>query len=133
MFLLDTMAVSEFEGPEVNPGLAEWFSTVDWDDLYISVITVAELQSGILHLPNGAKRQRLEAWFDLLCDRFETRILPVSKDIAQRYADVQVRRGPLPIFDTLIGATALVNRLTVVTRNIADVGRTGARIVDPWT
>ena len=66
MFLLDTMAVSELDQPRPNPGVVEWFSNVDWNDLFLSVISVAEIWQGIALLPAGKKRRSLEASFDLI-------------------------------------------------------------------
>jgi len=133
MFLLDTAAVSELDRPRTNPGLIFWFSSVEWNDLYLSVITVAEIWQGIARLPSGRKRRFLEASFDLIRERFPGRILPIDFAIAVQYGDIQAKAGPLPALDTLIGATAIVNRLTVITRNTPDISRTGARIHDPWT
>ena len=132
MFLLDTVTISELERLNVNAGVAAWVSSVEWEDLFLSAVTVAELWQGIVRLPNGKKRRELEANFDLLADRFQGRILPIDVAVACRYAELQ-GRNPLPVLDTFIGATALVHRLTVVTRNTADIGRTGALILDPWT
>jgi len=64
MFLLDTMAVSELDRPSPNPGVIAWFSTAEWSDLYLSVITVGEIWQGIAQLPAGKKRRSLEASFD---------------------------------------------------------------------
>jgi len=126
------MAVSELDQPRPNPGVVEWFSNVDWNDLFLSVISVAEIWQGIALLPAGKKRRSLEASFALIPDRFPGRILNVNFAVGVKYGELQARAGPLPVLDTLIGATALVNRLTVITRNIADIARTGALIHDPW-
>jgi predicted nucleic acid-binding protein len=132
MFLLDTMAVSELDRPRPNPGLTAWFSNVDWNDLFLSVISVAEIWQGIVALPAGKKRRMLEASFALIPDRFPERILIVDFAVGVKYGEIQAKAGPLPVLDKLIGATALVNRLTVITRNTADIARTGALIHDPW-
>ncbi len=132
MFLLDTAAVAELDQPQPNPGIINWLSSVEWNDLYLSVITIAEIWHGIDRLPSGRKRRSLEASFDLVRERFPGRILPVDFAIAVEYGHIQAKVGPLPILDTLIGATAIINRLTVITRNTPDISRTGARIYDPW-
>ncbi|MBI2929968.1 MAG: type II toxin-antitoxin system VapC family toxin [Verrucomicrobia bacterium] len=132
MFLLDTDALSELEKPRPNPGVVTWFETVDWLDLYLSVITIGELWKGIAELPHGRKRRALEAMFDLLPDRFFNRIIPVDYSIAVKFGEIQAKAGPLPSLDTLIAATALTKRLTIVTHNISDMVRTGAHILDPW-
>lgn len=133
MFLLDTMAVSELDRPRPNLGVIDWFSRVDWSDLYLSVITVGEIWQGISRLPDGKKRRDLEASFDLIPERFPDRILAVDFATAIKYGELQAVAGPLPTLDTLIGATAIVHRLTVITHNTGDIARTGARIHDPWT
>ena len=132
MFLLDTNALSELEKPRPNPGLTAWLETVDWLDLHLSVITIAELWRGIAELPQGRKRRALEGMFDLLPDRFHNRIIQVNYAIAVEFADIQVTAGPLPTLDTLIAATARVRRLTLVTNNTKDMSRTGATLLDPW-
>ncbi len=132
MFLLDTVAISELDRARPNPGVIAWFSTVDWSDLYLSVITVGEIWQGIARLPAGRKRRSLEASFDLIPQRLTERILAVDFAIAMKYGEIQAQAGPLPTLDTLIGATAIVNRLTVVTRNTGDIARTGALVHDPW-
>lgn len=132
MFLLDTAAISELDRPNANPGVVSWFSSVEWNELYLSVITVAEIWQGIARLPSSRKRRALEVSFDLIQERFPGRILQVNFATAVQYGDIQAKAGPLPVLDALIGATAIVNRLTVVTRHTTHIGRTGARVHDPW-
>jgi predicted nucleic acid-binding protein len=132
MFLLDTNAISELDKPQPNAGLQSWLSGVDWNDLFVSVITLAELWEGIARLPHGRKRRQYEASFELLPTTFSGRILPVDFSVAIRFGEIQATLGPLPALDTLIAATGLVHRLTVITRNTKDVARTGAQIHDPW-
>ena len=132
MFLLDTDALSELEKPSPDSGLLAWLETVDWLDLHLSVITVGELWQGIAGLPHGRKRRALEAMFELIPDRFHNRILPVDYSIAVRFGEIQAASGPLPSLDTLIAATAITKRLTLVTHNSKDMARTGAAVLDPW-
>lgn len=133
MFLLDTDALSELEKPKPNPGLLGWLETVDWLDLHLSVITLAEVWEGVSRLPQGGKRRALEGMFDLLPDRFYNRILPVDFTIAVKFGEIQANSGPLPSLDTLIAATAIVRHLTLVTHNGKDMMRTGASVFDPWS
>ncbi|MBI4659397.1 MAG: type II toxin-antitoxin system VapC family toxin [Verrucomicrobia bacterium] len=133
MFLLDTDAISELEKPTPNPGLLAWFATVDWLDLHLSVITIGELWKGIAELPQSRKRRELEAMFELIPDRFHNRIIPVDYAIAVKFGEIQAEADSLPSLDTLIAATAITRRLTLVTHNSRDMARTGATIMDPWT
>lgn len=133
MFLLDTDAFSEVEKPRPNPGLLAWLRTVDWLDLYLSVITVGELWKGIAELPQGRKRRSLETMFNLIPDRFYNRIISVDSAIAIQFGEIQAKNGPLPSLDCLLAATAITRRLTLVSHNSQDMGRSGARLLDPWT
>jgi toxin FitB len=133
MFLLDTDALSELEKPIPNPMFVGWLESVDWRDVYISVITVSELWKGIAELPQSRKRRQLEAMFGLIPDRFFNRILPIDYETAVQFGEIQATRGPLPTLDTLIAATAIARHLTLVTRNVHDMARSGASILDPWS
>ena len=133
MFLLDTDAMSEVDKPNPDAGFVTWVTSVDWRDLYLSTITVAEMWEGIMLLPNSRKRRTLEGVFELLPQRFHSRIIPVDYSIAVTYAGLQAERGPLPVLDCLIAATGLTRHLTIVTRNTRDMLRTGVRCLDPWT
>jgi len=133
MFLLDTDAISELDKPQANVGLLAWLETVDWLDVHLSVITIAELWKGIKELPHGRKRRGLEGMFELIPDRFHNRIIPVDYSIALKFGEIQAESGPLPSLDTIIAATAITRRLMLVTHNTKDMARSGATILDPWT
>ena len=133
MFLLDTDALSELEKPAPDAGLLAWIERVDWLDLHLSVITIGELWKGIAQLAQSRRRRALEAMFALIPDRFYNRIIPVDYAIAVKFGEIQARTAPLPSLDTLIAATAVTRRLTLVTHNSRDMARTGATILDPWT
>ena len=133
MFLLDTDALSELEKPSPNQGFVDWLGGVNWLDLHLSVITVAELWQGIRRMPSGRKRRALEGMFELIPDRFESRVIPVDYSIAVKYGEIQARSGPLPSLDTMIAATAITKRLRLVSHNTRDMGRTGANLLDPWS
>ena len=121
-FLLDTNAVSEWVKPRPNPGLIQWMQSVDEDRVFLSVITVAELNYGIERMPAGARRSSLEHWLGHeLILRFEHRILPVDTEIAAVWgitvSRTQAMGRPVGTMDAFLFATAEVHDLTLVTRN----------------
>ena len=137
MFLLDTNVVSELR--KVRPGradknVARWADSVDANQLFLSVITVQELEVGVLLAerrdpPQGAVfRTWLESY---VLPAFEGRILPVDLSVAKRSAALQLP-NLRPALDSLIAATALVHKMTIITRNVADFQATGAPIFNPW-
>ena len=137
-FLLDTCVVSEFAKPQPSPNVLAWLNAQEETALFLSVLTLGELQKGIEKLPSSRRRTALQAWLDQdMRARFAGRLLPVSEDISLAWGKLQgeaERHGQtLPAIDALLGATALVHGLVVVTRNEQDIGRTGVRVVDPWT
>jgi predicted nucleic acid-binding protein len=138
MFLLDTNAISELRKISLgraNLGVAEWANHIDPGDSYISVITVHELEVGILRVERRDARQgaALRAWLeDHVLTTFAGRILPVNTAVAMRAAQLQVP-NPHPVQDGLIAATALVHGMTVVTRNSADFASTGVKLLNPWS
>lgn len=138
MFLLDTNVISELRKISLgraNLGVVEWANHIDPGDLYISVITVHELEVGILRVERRDARQgaALRVWLeDRVLTTFAGRILPVNTAVALRGAQLQVP-NPHPVQDGLIAATALVHGMTVVTRNTADFASTGVKVVNPWS
>jgi toxin FitB len=137
MFLLDTNVVSELR--KVRAGKAEervaaWADSVDAADLYLSVITVQELEIGVrlAERRDPAAGALLRAWLDgHVLPAFAGRVLAVDLAVARRSAELHVS-DPRPVRDGLIAATALVHGMTVVTRNTADFEPTGAVTLDPW-
>jgi len=134
VFLLDTNVISELRNRRrADPMVASWSSSVEVDDMYLSVITLQELEIGTLQMERRDKVQGsvLRAWLDLVIPRFEGRLLDVTQAIALRSAQLQVP-DPKPYRDILIAATALVHNMTIVTRNVPDFEKTGVRILNPW-
>ena len=137
MYLLDTNVISELRkvgSGRANASVALWADSVDAADLYISVITVQELEIGVvLALRRDAQQGAvLRNWMDRhVLPAFENRILPVDLAVAQRSAQLNIP-DPRPVRDGLIAATALVHAMTVVTRNVADFQQCGVSLINPW-
>ena len=138
MFLLDTNIVSELRkirAGKANPHLAAWVKAVSPLSLFLSVIVIQELETGILLADrrDPAKGAMLRAWLDgQVIPAFAERIIPIDLKVARRSAALNVP-NPRPVRDGLIAATALVHGLTVVTRDTADFLTTGVALLDPWT
>lgn len=136
-YLLDTCLISELIRPRPSNAVAEWLGEQPEEDLFLSVLTLGEIQKGIAPLPDGRKKARLQAWLDRdLRDRFRGRIVGITEDVALawgRVAGESARRGrPLPVIDALIASSALAIGATVVTRNEADIRAADAETFNPW-
>ena len=137
MYLIDTNVISEIRKirfGSANKNVAKWADDVDVRELYLSVITVEELEIGVLLLERRDPKQGsvLRAWLDQqVLPAFEGRILEIDMAIVLRSAHLHVP-NPKPLRDGLIAATALVHSMTVVTRNVDDFKMAGIKIFDPW-
>jgi len=135
MYILDTNVISELrKARKTHPNVRKWAERLPSVDLYISVISVLELEIGILLIHRRDKDQGaiLRVWMDShVLPTFSGRILPIDTAVAQRCATLHVP-NPRSDRDALIAATALVHGLTVATRNVADFEPTGVSVVDPW-
>ncbi len=137
MFVLDTNVVSELRKVrhgKADPQVERWADSVDAADLYLSVVTIMELETGVLQVERRDPMQgaRLRAWLDnAVLPEFVRRILPVDTAVALRCARLHVP-DPRAERDALIAATALVHGMTVVTRNTADFEATGVPLLNPW-
>ena len=137
MFVLDTNVISELrkaKSGKANENVTAWFADVSPGALFLSAITVLELETGVLLVERRAPTQgaMLRAWLDhQVLPVFAGRVLGVDTAVAQRCARLHVpdRRAER---DALIAATALVHGMTIVTRNVADFVFTGVRILNPW-
>lgn len=137
MLVLDTNVVSELR--KVRLGKADanvtaWAGSVDAANLYVSAITIMELELGILLIErkDAAQGALLRAWLERqVLPEFAERTLPVDTAVAQRCAQLHVpnKRGER---DALIAATALVHGMAVVTRNVADFEAAGVALINPW-
>ncbi len=134
-FLLDTNVVSEWTKPRPNAGIVEWLARVEEDEVFLSVVTFAEIRHGIDRLPAGERRRRLDEWLrNDLALRFEGRIIGVDGAIADEWGRMIARREARGrAMDALVAATAQVHDLTVVTRNAADFQPSVKAVLNPWT
>ena len=137
MFVLDTNVVSELRKVRLgraNARVARWADTVEAVTLYISDITVLELELGVLLVERRDSKQgnALRIWLDNhVLPEFADRILPVDTVVAKRCAHLHVP-DPRAERDALIAATALVHGMTVVTRNASDFASIGVKLLNPW-
>lgn len=136
-YLLDTNVASELRkvgDGKADANVTKWVGAQDSNDLFISAITILEIEHGILTIQrrDAAQGSRLRGWMDSrVRPEFAERVLPIDDAIATRCAHLHIpdRRNEA---DALIAATALVHGLTVVTRNVQDFDDTGVIVIDPW-
>jgi predicted nucleic acid-binding protein len=137
MYVLDTNVVSELRkagAGRADPGVTRWARSVPAASLYLSAISVLELERGVLLVERRDRDQgrALRSWFDRqVIPAFEGRILPVDVHVARRCARLHVP-DPMAERDALIAATALVHAMAVATRNVADFAASGVEVINPW-
>lgn len=133
MYLLDTNVISELRKSRCHPSLVRWMEAAHDKPTFLSVVTLGEVRNGIEALRRRDSRRAavLDTWFQWVCRDYRDRILPVSMEIAEEWGRLGVP-DKLPTADGLLAATAKVHGLTLITRNVKDFVRTGARIHDPF-
>jgi predicted nucleic acid-binding protein len=136
-YLLDTNIPSEFTRNRPEPRVVQWLKARPVTALFLSVVTIGEIRKGLIMLPQGRRRNELEAWFQNdLPAWFLDRILPITPAIADRWGvldgQCQLKGTPLNTADGMIGATAIEYDLTIVTRNVRDFAGLGAEFLNPW-
>jgi predicted nucleic acid-binding protein len=133
-YLVDANVLSEPTRPDPDAGVVTWLR---WNEREIAVdpIILGEVRFGILLLPKGKRRARLERWFDEGVQRIQCLAWEASTGLrwAQLLADLRTSGRAMPLKDSLIAATALVHGLTVATRNRADFEKAGVEVEDPFT
>jgi len=135
MFLLDTDVLSASRRPEkADPELASWVARTDPRTMFLSAVSILEVEIGALRLSrrDPARGAELQHWIrDRILVQFKDRIIPFNELVALRCAEFHVSRTP-PERDAMIAATALDKRLTLVTRNVRDFRPLGVPLLNPW-
>lgn len=133
MYLVDANVLSEPTKPVPDPRVVEWLEAHE-ADFVVDSIVLGELYLGVLALPRGRKRARLEQWFEAVVATVDC--VPWDAAVARRWAALVVglrkKRLALPMLDGIIAATALAHGLTVATRNTRDFAKAGVEVVDPF-
>ena len=137
MTLLDTNVLSELMRPAPNQSVIEWLDEQPSADLFISAITKAEIELGILLLPEGKRRDKLAAAVQGMFNDFQDRCLAFDEAAATQYALLVARRikigRPISVEDAQIAAIALAHGLTLATRNTSDFGEIPElNLMNPW-
>ena len=136
-YLIDTCVISELVKSTPAQSVVKWLENIDEHKLHLSVLTLGELQKGVAKLPGSIRKQQLQHWIDNdVRVRFRARLLSITADVALVWGEIQgnaEKNGrKMPVIDSLIAATAIVNNLTVATRNRPDIARSNANVFDPW-
>lgn len=136
-YLLDTCVISEFTRRQPSQSVIDWMNTVDEEKLFISAITLGEIQRGIERLPNSHRKTELLVWMNNgLLQRFSARMIGIDAPTMFMWgsliARLETASQPMSIMDSLIAASALQNNLIVATRNITDFLPSGVQVINPW-
>lgn len=137
MYLLDTNVVSELRkigNSQIHPKVKEWAEETAPELMFLSVISVLELEIGVLQLERRDKKQGqvLRKWLSKhVLPAFSERVLPMDVAVVKRCASLPVP-NPKSDRDAMIAATAIEHRMTIVTRNISDFNQSGVKVFNPW-
>ncbi|MBN4055236.1 type II toxin-antitoxin system VapC family toxin [bacterium AH-315-K03] len=133
-YLVDTCALSELVSSRPNERVVSWFDAAPQEGLYLSALSLGEIRKGVEKMPSGRRRNQVLSWLEHeLPGWFENRVLPIDHHVADEWGRLLSRAGrTLPAIDSLIAATSLYHRLTVVTRNVKDFDLPDIDILNPW-
>ena len=132
VYLLDTNVVSELRRPRPHAAVLNWIADVSAEQLFVSAVTVGEIQSGIeiIREQDETKAEELEAWLDKILASYG--VLPMDATAFREWARLMHRRSDTMVEDAIIAATAMVHRLTVVTRNVSYFEQLGVELQNPF-
>ena len=135
-YLLDTCVLSEYKKLRPDRKVMAWLDNTADDSLFLSVLTIGEIEKGIVRMPPSKRKTDLEGFVDILLARFDRRLFDLDAPIMRRWGKLvgtlQTKGRILPVIDSLIAATALEHNLTIVTRNQDDFEPTGAKVLNLW-
>ena len=136
-YLLDTNILCEATKPQPDSHVAAWLSARPALTLFVSLVSIAEIRKGILMLPEGKKRTKLESWLESeLLPAFANRLIPLGEvemnEWSALLANAEKKGHTLPVVDSLIAATARCHGLTLATLNIPDFRHCGIPLHNPW-
>ncbi len=134
-YLIDTNVLSELrKGARCDPRVARWFADAPTEDVFLSVLAIGEIRRGVERIRRRDARSArvLEGWLRRLVAEHADRILPVDAAVAEEWGRLNVP-NPIPVIDGLVAATARIHGLTLATRNLKDIHRTGVACIDPFT
>ena len=136
-FLLDTCIISELTKKKPERRVLDWLKHQDEFSLFLSVITIGEIQQGIVRLPTSHKRAQLTTWLnETLLVVYADLILPIDTTVMLQWGTLTaqlMRQGrKTPVMDALLAATALRHDLILITRNVSDFSQTGVDLINPW-
>ena len=131
-YLLDTNVVSELRKPRPHGGVLSWINELQADQIYLSAVTIGELQTGVelTRCQNTAKAAEIEIWVDQLAASFQ--VLPMDAQCFREWARLMEGKAEHLLEDVMIAATARIHRLTVATRNERDFKHLGVQVLDPF-
>lgn len=136
-YLLDTCVVSELVKKVPNQAVVSWVQSQNENNLYLSVLTLGEIEKGITKLQSSNKKTTLKLWLEEeLMPRFKNRVIKVDAKVAIKWGALQAKSEimgkPMPSIDGLIAVSGLVNNCIVVTRNISDMEQSQVKLLNPW-
>lgn len=136
-YLLDTCVISELIKPKPSSKVIKWLRACQDENLFLSSLTIGEIQKGISKLPNSRKRNKLQDWIDSeLLPRFDKRILGIDINVAQKWGEIQaiseMAGTKMPVIDSLIASIGIVHDMTIVTRDTGGMRKSGVRLFNPW-
>ncbi len=136
-YLLDTCVLSEFVKPKPERKVVDWLNSVDPEAVFLSAVTIGEIQFGISNRPSSNRRTELEVWLnEALPEQFGGRVLALDATTFVTWGKMtaeQKRTGAIQsVMDSLIAAVALEHKMVLVTRNVADFKVTGLSVLNPW-
>jgi tRNA(fMet)-specific endonuclease VapC len=136
LYLIDTCVFAEYTKLRENKTVTGWVDAQPQESVFISVLTIGEIEKGIVRMPASRRQAQLAEFLENLFARFDDHVLdltvPIFRRWAQTMAALEKQGRPLPVADSLIAATALEHNLTLVTRNESDFTPTGVKILNLW-